>query len=51
MIVKLDGKTITSGDDLSSVIDGKAPGDKLSVTYVRNGRARTITVTLGTRPS
>ncbi len=51
VIVKLDGKTIESGDDLSSVIDGKKPGDKLSVTYVRHSKAHTVTVTLGTRPS
>ena len=51
MITKLDGKTIESGADLSSVIDGKKPGDKLEVTYVRNGKTHTVTVTLGTRPS
>ena len=51
MITKLDGKTITSGGDLSSVIDGKKPGDKLVVTYVRAGSTHTLTVTLGTRPS
>jgi putative serine protease PepD len=51
VITKLDGKTITNGGDLSSVIDGKKPGDKLAVTYVRNGSTHTVTVTLGTRPS
>jgi putative serine protease PepD len=51
VITKLDGKTIESGDDLSSIVDGKKPGDKLAVTYVRNGDTHTVTVTLGTRPS
>jgi putative serine protease PepD len=51
VITKLDGKTITNGSDLSSVIDGKKPGDKLVVTYVRDGKTHTVTVTLGTRPS
>ena len=51
VIVKLDGKTIASGDDLSTVISDKKPGDKLKVTYVRHSKATTITVTLGTRPS
>ena len=37
MITKLDGKTIADGDDLSSVIDDKKPGDELKVTYVRDG--------------
>jgi putative serine protease PepD len=51
VITKLDGKTIESGDDLSSIVDGKKPGDKLAVTYVRDGDTHTVTVTLGTRPS
>ncbi len=51
VIVKLDGKRIESGEDLSSVIDGKKPGDELEVTYVRHSKAHTVTVTLGTRPS
>jgi putative serine protease PepD len=51
VITKLDGKTITDGDDLSAVIDGKKPGDELEVTYVRDGETETLTVTLGTRPS
>src|SRR5581483_7395910 len=51
VIVKLGGTTISSGDDLSSVIDSKRPGQTLSVTYVRDGKQHTTTVKLGTRPS
>jgi putative serine protease PepD len=51
VIVKLGDSTITSGEDLSSVIDAKKPGDSLSVTYVRSGAQHTTTVNLGTRPS
>jgi len=51
VITKLDGKTVTDGSDLSGVIDEKKPGDKLKVTYVRDGDTHTVTVTLGTRPS
>jgi putative serine protease PepD len=51
VITKLDGKTITDDGDLSSVIDAKEPGDKLEVTYVRDGETHAVTVTLGTRPS
>jgi len=29
----------------------KQPGDKVSVTYVRNGTTKTTQVTIGTRPS
>jgi putative serine protease PepD len=51
VITKLDDTTIASGDDVSSVIDDKKPGDKMTVTYVRDGDTHTVTVTLGTRPS
>jgi len=51
VIVKLDDTVITNSDDLSNVIDGKKPGDPLSVTYVRGGKQHTVQVTLATRPS
>jgi putative serine protease PepD len=51
VVVKLDTKAIQSAADVSSVIDGKKPGDTMKVTYVRGGKTATATVTLGTRPS
>jgi len=51
VITKLDSTAVGNGADLSSVIDDKKPGDKLVVTYVRDGKTHTVTVTLGTRPS
>jgi putative serine protease PepD len=51
VITKLDDTTIAASDDLSGVIDGKKPGDKLAVTYERDGKEHHTTVTLGTRPS
>jgi S1-C subfamily serine protease len=33
------------------VIDGKKPGDSISVTFARSGKQHTTTLTLGTRPS
>ena len=51
VIVRLAGTTIAGSDDLSRVIDGKKPGDSISVTYVRGGKQHTVTVKLGTRPS
>jgi putative serine protease PepD len=51
VITKLDSTTIASPDDLSDVIDEKKPRDELEVTYVRDGKTHTVTVTLGTRPS
>ena len=51
VVTKLDGTTITGESDLSAVIDGKKPGEKMSVTYVRGGKSRTTVVTLTARPS
>jgi len=51
VIIKLDDTVIKSADELSSVIDTKKPGDSLKVTYLRNGKQHTVTVTLATRPS
>ena len=51
MITKLDGKAVAGRSDLSAIVDGKRPGDKLDVTYVRNGKTHTTEVTLGARPA
>jgi putative serine protease PepD len=51
VITKIGGTTIASSDDVTTAITGKKPGDKVTFTYVRNGSSRTVSVTLGTRPS
>jgi S1-C subfamily serine protease len=51
IITNVDGKTVTSGDQLQSLISGHKPGDKVRISYVRNRRTHTVTVTLTTRPA
>jgi putative serine protease PepD len=51
VIIKLNNTTIATGDDLSRAIDAHKPGDKVSVTYKRDGSEHSVTVTLGTRPN
>jgi putative serine protease PepD len=51
VITVMDGATISSGDDLSAVIDSHKPGDTFSITYVRDGKQHTVDVTLGVRPA
>jgi putative serine protease PepD len=51
VVIRLGDTSISNPDDLSRLIDGKKPGDSLSVTYVRSGKQHTVTVKLGTRPS
>ena len=51
VVTKVDGKTVTSADTLQSEIAGRKPGSTVTLTVVRNGSTKTITVTLGARPS
>jgi putative serine protease PepD len=51
IITELDGKPVTSAEDLQAVTLTKKPGDTVKVTYVRNGSQQTTTLTLGIAPS
>jgi putative serine protease PepD len=51
VITSFDGETIASPDELTAAVAAKQPGDKVSVTYVRDGATKTTEVTIGTRPS
>lgn len=46
IITKIDNSKIDSFADLSAAIGSKRPGDKVSVTYLRDGRQQTANVTL-----
>lgn len=46
IITKIDTYAITDFADLSIAIGSKRPGDKVQVTYTRNGKETTSTVTL-----
>ncbi len=51
VIVRFDGTAVTSSDGLGTLIGKHKPGDRVAVVVATsNGRQRTITVTLGTRP-
>jgi len=49
-ITAVAGKAIKEPGDLSSAVLEHKPGDKVSLTVVRDGDQRTIEVQLGTRP-
>ena len=51
VVTALDGKEITSAEELQSVIDASKPGDTVSITFVRDGDSRTVRVQLASRPS
>jgi putative serine protease PepD len=51
LVTAIDGETVKSPTALSTAIDAKKPGDKVSITYTRNGATHTVQVTLAERPS
>jgi putative serine protease PepD len=51
VITAFGGETISAPNDLTAAVGAKQPGDKINVTYVRNGSTKTTQVTIGTRPS
>jgi S1-C subfamily serine protease len=46
VITQIDGKKVTKMAELQEILAGKRPGDKISITYMRNKKATTKTVTL-----
>lgn len=46
VITKVDGKKVTKMAELQEILNGKRPGDKMSITYLRNKKASTKTITL-----
>ncbi|MEP7254880.1 MAG: trypsin-like peptidase domain-containing protein [Ferruginibacter sp.] len=46
VLKKINGTEITSGAEMQGLISRYKPGDKLPVTYLRNGKENTVSVTL-----
>ena len=51
IITKVDGKPITGMDEVISAVNGKKPGDQITLTVWRDGQQTDVTVTLGDRPA
>jgi S1-C subfamily serine protease len=51
IIVAIDGKPVKTNSDVAALIGAKRPGDKVRIEVLRGDQKRTITVTLGKRPS
>ncbi len=51
VLTAVDGDAVSSAAALQSAIDARKPGDRVILDYLRDGAHRTVTVTLGTRPS
>ena len=51
VITAVDGKAVSTSEELQSVIGAMKPGDSAAITYSRDASEHTVQVTLGTRPS
>jgi putative serine protease PepD len=51
VITAVAGKRIGTADELRAAINARRPGDRVSLTYTRNGNSHTVQVRLGSRPS
>ncbi len=50
VIIRFDGEEVTSMADLLSYLQERRPGDKVTLTVIRDGETQTLEVTLGERP-
>jgi len=46
VIVKLDGEPINSSSELQVQVSKHRPGDKVNITYIRNGKEITVPITM-----
>ena len=52
MITALDGKSVSTGTDITEILVGHHPGDKVSIAWTdAEGQSHTATLTLGTGPA
>jgi putative serine protease PepD len=51
VITAIDGKSITTSDDLTARVNTYKPGDKATLTVKRNSSTKSLSITFGQRPS
>lgn len=51
VVMKIDGKDISPDSSLSTIIANTAPGTKVQIELLRDGKRRTVTATVARRPS
>jgi S1-C subfamily serine protease len=50
VILEVDGHKVIRPDDLARLVASKKPGEKVTMTVLRDGQRKQVTVTLGKRP-
>ena len=52
VVTALDGKSVSTGTDITKILVGHHPGDKVSISWTdTSGQSHTATLTLGTGPA
>jgi S1-C subfamily serine protease len=51
IVTEADGRKITNMEQIIELVNEKKPGDEVTLKYLREGKEKTATVTLGTRPA
>ena len=51
VVTALDGESIANAEELTAAVVARQPGDSVKITVERGGSTKTLTATLGTRPS
>jgi S1-C subfamily serine protease len=51
IVVEAEGQKITNMEQIIELVNRKKPGDEVTLKYLRDGKEKTATVTLGTRPA
>ena len=50
-MTQIDDQRVTTADSLIAAVRSHAPGDQVKVSFIRNGKASSVTVTLGSSDS
>jgi S1-C subfamily serine protease len=51
VVTAIDGRPTRNADDVRRALEGRKPGDGVAVRVTRDGKERTVDVTLGNRPA
>ncbi|MFL6020273.1 MAG: S1C family serine protease [Gaiellaceae bacterium] len=51
VIVALGDTKVSSSDELRTAINARKPGDRVTLTYTRNGKRHTVALTIASRPA
>jgi serine protease Do len=51
IVTEIDDQPVKTKEDLSSIVGRHQAGDKVKITFIRDGKTKTVEVTLAARPA